>query len=91
MDNMNVGQVYEIVRKLQLDYNVTNSPYIVNPTQRTYSALKDKQNKVINVPCLYFVYQTKLLKCKDIPMSFNDVAKYANYFMCEWRMDFYFR
>lgn len=54
--------MYEIVRNLQLDYVVSKSHYIAAPEDGTYTTLKDKKTKVVNVLYLYFVYKTSLLE-----------------------------
>jgi hypothetical protein len=62
-------QVYEIVRKLQLEYAVSKSHYVATPMEGTYNTLKVKKSKVFNVLCLYFVYKAKFLKLPNHPIT----------------------
>ena len=61
--------MYEIVRKLQPDYVVSKSHYIAAPAEDTYTTLKNKKTKVINILCLYFVYKANLLKVENHPTN----------------------
>jgi hypothetical protein len=54
--------MYELVWKLQSEYAVFESHYIVALTKGAYTMLKDKKTKVVNVLRLYFMYKTYLLK-----------------------------
>ena len=65
VEDRRTKQVYKIVRKLQPDYVVSISHYIVAPVEGMYTTLKDKKTKVINVLCLYFMYKAKLLKVEN--------------------------
>ena len=69
VEDRRAEQVYEIVRKLQPDYAVSKSHYIAAPAEGAFSTLRDKKTKVVNVLCLYFVYEAKLLKRENNPMS----------------------
>ena len=64
--------MYELVRKLQLEYAVFKSHYITIPTEGAYTTLKDKNTKVVNVLCLCFMYKTDLLKVESHPISRMD-------------------
>lgn len=56
VEDRRADQVYEIVKQLHTDYTVTKSYYISHLAEGVYLTLKDKNTKVVNVLCLYFVY-----------------------------------
>ena len=54
--------VYKMVQNLKPKYAVLKSHDVAAPAEGTYSTLKHKKTKIINVLCLYFVYKVELLK-----------------------------
>ena len=68
---MKFGQVFETVKKLKMDYFVTKShyQYCFSCRKSVLDLKRQKINKVMNVPCSYFVNQTKFLNRGDNPMS----------------------
>ena len=64
--------MYELVWKLQPEYAVSKSYYIAAPTEGAYTTLKDKKTKVVNILYLYFVYEAKLLKVQNHPITQMD-------------------
>lgn len=68
VEDRRAEQVYNIVSRLQPYYAVSKSHYVAAPAEGAYSTLRDKKNKVVNVLCLYFVYDANLLKQENNPM-----------------------
>ena len=69
VEDKRAKQMYEIVWKLQPEYAVSKSHYVVAPAKGAYNTSKDKKTKIVNVLCLYFVYKAELLKVPNHPIA----------------------
>ena len=72
VEDRRAEQVFDLVRKLQPEYDVSKSHYIAAQAEGAYTSLNDKKTKVVNVLCLYFVFKAELLKVPNHPLTRMD-------------------